>query len=109
MRWTRRQGAARDDPRPSGARPSARFARSGRALAVPSSINLFSLSALLLLSVLLLSGAATDKHLAIYSTAANYSLPLIQREGHEYIGLLEILEPLGRVSAKSDGQRWRLR
>jgi N-acetylmuramoyl-L-alanine amidase len=88
--------------------------RSGQAPAVrgaprPRSVNLFSLSVLILLSALLLTAAGPDKHLAIYSTAANYSLPLVQREGRDYVGLLEILEPLGKVSAKSDGQRWRLR
>jgi N-acetylmuramoyl-L-alanine amidase len=41
--------------------------------------------------------------------AANYSLPLVQREGRDYVGLLELLEPLGAVSAKSDRQHWRLR
>jgi N-acetylmuramoyl-L-alanine amidase len=41
--------------------------------------------------------------------AANYTLPLVQREGRSYVGLLEVLEPLGKVSAKSEGLRWRLR
>ena len=50
-----------------------------------------------------------EKHLSVYSVAANYSLPLVQREGRDYVGLLEVLEPLGKVSAKSDGARWRLR
>jgi len=62
-----------------------------------------------LLSVLVLSGAAPEKHLTVYSVAANYSLPLVQREGREYVALLEVLEPLGKVSAKSEGPRWRLR
>jgi N-acetylmuramoyl-L-alanine amidase len=56
----------------------------------------------------LLSGAP-EKHLSVYSVAANYSLPLVQREGRDYVGLLELLEPLGRVSAKADNSRWRLR
>ena len=63
---------------------------------------------LVLVSTILLSGAP-EKHLSIYSVAANYSLPLVQREGRDYVGLLELLEPLGKVSAKSDGSRWRLR
>ena len=58
---------------------------------------------------LLLSGATPEKHLSVYSTAANYSLPVIQHEGHDYVGLLEVLEPLGKVSAKADGSKWRLR
>jgi N-acetylmuramoyl-L-alanine amidase len=57
----------------------------------------------------LLTGATPEKHLSVYSVAANYSLPLVQREGHDYVGLLELLEPLGRVSAKAEGSKWRLR
>lgn len=57
----------------------------------------------------LLSGAASEKHLSVYSVAANYSLPLVQRDGRDYVGLLELLEPLGRVSAKPEGNKWRLR
>jgi N-acetylmuramoyl-L-alanine amidase len=62
----------------------------------------------LFLCTLLVSGAP-EKHLSVYSTAANYSVPLVQREGHDYVGLLELLEPLGRVTAKADNSRWRLR
>ena len=57
----------------------------------------------------MLSGAAPEKHLTVYSVAANYALPVVQRDGRPYVGLLEILEPLGKVDAKSDGPRWRLR
>jgi N-acetylmuramoyl-L-alanine amidase len=53
--------------------------------------------------------ATPDKHLSVYSVAANYSLPITQRENRDYVGLLELLEPLGRVSAKTDGNKWRLR
>src|SRR5258708_32566910 len=64
---------------------------------------------LVTLCAILLSGAAPEKHLSVYSTAANYSLPVVQRDGHDYVGLLELLEPLGTVNAKADGPRWRLR
>ena len=50
-----------------------------------------------------------EKRITVYSTAANYSLPVIQRNGLDYVGLLELLEPLGSVNAKLDGQRWNLR
>jgi N-acetylmuramoyl-L-alanine amidase len=63
----------------------------------------------MLLFSLLLSGAATEKHLSVYSTAANYSISLVRRDGLDYVGLLELLEPLGKVNAKTDGARWRLR
>src|ERR1700688_165534 len=59
-------------------------------------------------AVLLVSGAAPEKRLSVYSSVANYSLPMVQRQGHEYVGLLELLDPLGRVSAKSEPIRWRL-
>ena len=65
--------------------------------------------ALTLLSTILLTAAAPEKHLSVYSTAANYSLPLVQRDTRDYVGLLELLDPLGTVSAKTDGSRWRLR
>jgi len=64
---------------------------------------------LLFLAVLFVSAAAPERHLFIYSSAANYSLPIVQRQGHDYIGLLELLDPLGTVSAKTDTPRWRLR
>lgn len=65
--------------------------------------------AALLICAMLVSGTASDKHLSVYSTAANYSLPIVQIQGHGYVGLLELLEPLGKVSARADGSRWRLR
>jgi N-acetylmuramoyl-L-alanine amidase len=64
---------------------------------------------LLVLAAILVSGAAPDKNLSVYSVAANYSLPLVQRDGRDYVGLLELLEPLGKVSARGEGQRWRIR
>jgi N-acetylmuramoyl-L-alanine amidase len=62
----------------------------------------------LFFAVLLVSGAGPEKHLSIYSTAANYSVPIVQRQGREYVGLLELLDPLGTVSAKSDPPHWRI-
>src|SRR5450432_37724 len=70
---------------------------------------LLQVAALTLISTLFCPAAAPEKHLTVYSVAANYSLPLVQREGRTYVGLLEVLEPLGKVSAKSEGGRWRLR
>ncbi|MGB6804001.1 MAG: N-acetylmuramoyl-L-alanine amidase [Candidatus Sulfotelmatobacter sp.] len=66
------------------------------------------IACILPLAILMLSAAAPEKHLAVYSTAANYSLPIVQRQGHEYIGLLELLDPLGTVSAKLEPPRWRI-
>lgn len=67
--------------------------------------------ALLLAIVTLLSAAtsADEKQLSVYAPVATYTLPVLQRSGHEYVGLLELLEPLGRVSSESAGARWRIR
>jgi N-acetylmuramoyl-L-alanine amidase len=67
--------------------------------------------AILLATVTLLSAApsADEKHLSVYSPVAIYTLPVLDRAGREYVGLLELLEPLGRVSSQTDGRHWRLR
>jgi N-acetylmuramoyl-L-alanine amidase len=94
MRWT-------NDNRSVGAPPAVAGTSRPRNLALAASA--------ILVSALLLSGASPEKHFTVYSVAANYSLTLVQRDGRDYVGLLEVLEPLGKVNAKSDGGRWRLR
>ncbi len=54
------------------------------------------------------SGFSDEKRLSVYSGTANYSLTVREQNGAEYVGLLEILEPLGSVSARTDGGVWRL-
>lgn len=58
---------------------------------------------------LVLSGSPDEKRITIYSTVANYSLPVVEHNKQDYVGLLEVLEPLGTVSAKANGPQWRLR
>ena len=65
-------------------------------------------SIFLSITVLALSAAPAEKHLTIYSTAANYSIPIVQSDGRDYIGLLELLDPLGSVSVRSEPPRWRI-
>src|SRR5579884_1894023 len=57
----------------------------------------------------LLSSSPTEKRLSVYSAAADYSLTVTEHGGRDYVGLLEILEPLGRVTARSRGGQWKLR
>jgi len=102
MRWTKKIPGAPVKPRSAGVPPVVR--RASR----PPRRKLIPLSALILLSTPVLSGAP-EKRFTVYSVAANYSLSVVQREGHDYVGLLEVLEPLGKVTAKTDGPRWRLR
>jgi N-acetylmuramoyl-L-alanine amidase len=64
-----------------------------------------------LASLIFLSAAPAvdEKHISVFSPVANYTLPILERSGHEYVGLLELLEPLGRVSSRANGRRWTLR
>lgn len=58
---------------------------------------------------LLATGAGDEKRISIYSPVADYSLNVMDRDGRDYVGVLEILEPLGTVSAKAEKDSWRLR
>ncbi len=64
---------------------------------------------LLILMLLPSATSADEKHISVYAPVATYTVPMVERNGHEYVGLLELLEPLGRVSARTDGFHWKLR
>jgi N-acetylmuramoyl-L-alanine amidase len=69
---------------------------------------LISCLAVLFAFVLAVSGFADEKRLSVYSGTTSYSLIVREKNGTEYVGLLEILQPLGSVSARTDGRVWRL-
>ena len=47
--------------------------------------------------------------LSVYSRQANYTVPLILQNGQSYVGLVELLEPLGTVDARVDGKKIKLK
>jgi len=96
MRWSK--------PRQVVAPASRRLSR-GRPVPAAAAFTI----ALFLASALLLYSSPEEKRITIYSNAANYSLPVLERNGDEYIGLLEVFEPLGAVSAKATGAHWKFR
>ena len=67
--------------------------------------------AVLLTALALLAAAppAQEKRISVYANVATYTLPVLDRNGREYVGLLEMLEPLGRVNASAEGRRLKLR
>jgi N-acetylmuramoyl-L-alanine amidase len=99
MRWS--------NPRSSVAPASRRLSRRRLLPAVGPPLGFTT--ALLLASTLLLYSVPEEKHISIYSTAANYSLPILERNGTDYVGLLEVFEPLGNVTAKASGTHWKFR
>jgi N-acetylmuramoyl-L-alanine amidase len=81
------------------------FTLTRRSLPSPKKTLVLFLTGVLLLPAF----AAEEKHVSVYSPVAIYALPVIERSGHEYVGLLELLEPMGRVSSESNGRLLRLR
>jgi N-acetylmuramoyl-L-alanine amidase len=60
---------------------------------------------MLLLSVPL---TAQEKRLSIYAPQMFYQVSITDRGKDAYVGLFDILEPLGRVEARVDGKKWKL-
>jgi N-acetylmuramoyl-L-alanine amidase len=58
--------------------------------------------------VVAVSGFADEKRLSVYSGATSYSLAIREKNGTDYVGLLEILQPLGSVTNRTDGRTWKL-
>jgi len=64
--------------------------------------------ALAVSGMVMFSSPSEEKRISIYSVVANYSLPVAGRNGQDYVGIVEVLDPLGTVKATADGKRWRL-
>ncbi len=47
--------------------------------------------------------------LSVYSPQTFYSVPLLNLNGQLYVGLVELLEPLGNVDARADGKKYKLK
>jgi N-acetylmuramoyl-L-alanine amidase len=60
------------------------------------------------LVILLTAARPEEKQLSVYSNATNYSLPVPQINGTDYVGIFEVLEPLGKVSANQNNGLWTL-
>ncbi len=68
------------------------------------------LSVLSVLCVVLCSPAQSDnKRVTFYTQQTSYALPVFDRENTEYVGLLEALEPMGSVSGRAEGKKYKLK
>jgi N-acetylmuramoyl-L-alanine amidase len=47
--------------------------------------------------------------LAVYSSQTSYSVPMVVMNSQPYVGLVELLEPLGSVDARVDGKKCKLK
>jgi N-acetylmuramoyl-L-alanine amidase len=47
--------------------------------------------------------------LTVYTSQATYAAAMLDIQGHPYVGLIEVLEPLGSVEGRVDGKKYKLR
>ena len=67
------------------------------------------LTAFVLIScAFLLSVADPAKQFTVYTPQSTYSIEVIERQGQSYIGLMDLLEPLGATIARAAGNNWTL-
>src|SRR3954469_418070 len=52
---------------------------------------------------------ADDKRLAVCAPQGNYSVIILEREGHAYVPLNEVLDPVARPEIHIEGDRVRVR
>src|SRR5579863_3609156 len=53
--------------------------------------------------------AQSSEQLAVYSSQTTYSASLLDVKGVPYVGLVDVLEPLGSIDARPDGKKYKLR
>jgi len=68
---------------------------------------------LLVLAVLWLGGDVSrsleERRVSVYAPQTSYRLAVVERDRKEYVGLLDLLEPLGAASTSSAGAEWTIR
>ena len=66
---------------------------------------------LIFTAILLLgfSRGAEEKRLAVYSAQTNFTIPVTDHDGQEYVSLTDLLDPFGNSALVHKGDRWKLR
>jgi N-acetylmuramoyl-L-alanine amidase len=65
--------------------------------------------AIVLTIAALVATAADDRRFGIYTPHTSYFVTLVDRDGRQYVPLLDVLSPLGSASARRDGDKWKLK
>jgi N-acetylmuramoyl-L-alanine amidase len=58
---------------------------------------------------LLSQSTEPERQLRVFAPQTNYVVPIVEHNGAPYVGLFELLEPLGRVESHFDQQKWKLK
>ncbi len=64
---------------------------------------------LLAIFLLGLSPAAEEKRLAVYSPQTNFSVPVSDHAGQEYVSVTDLVDPFGSATLTHKGDRWKLK
>ena len=67
------------------------------------------IAALTLLAHYAIVHAQGSDQLTVYSAQATYSVSVLDLQAKRYVGLVDLLEPLGSVDARADGKKYKLR
>lgn len=62
----------------------------------------------IVLFAVLSATAAEEKRLSVYTPQQFFWITLTEREGQDYVALLDILGPLGSATARRDGDKWKV-
>src|SRR5215472_11386688 len=65
-------------------------------------------AALLLSCTLLLCVVDLERQLTVYTPQKTYAIEVQERQGHLYISLMDLLEPLGTANLHPNGKDWKL-
>src|SRR5208283_235961 len=58
---------------------------------------------------LLAQPADVERQLRVFAPQTTYVVPIVEHDGTLYVGLFEVLEPLGRVESHFDQPKWKLK
>jgi N-acetylmuramoyl-L-alanine amidase len=62
----------------------------------------------LLLLLLAVGFGAEPRRVAVYAPQTNYQMDILVRDGVDYVGITDLLEPLGRLESHVDGKKLKL-
>ena len=63
---------------------------------------------LVIVLAVLSATAAEEKRLSVYTPQQFFWVTLTERDGQDYVALLDILGPLGSATARRDGDKWKV-
>ena len=53
--------------------------------------------------------AQEPQQLTVYSTQTTYSVAVLNLQGRLYVGIVDVLEPLGSIDARADGKKYKVK